>query len=461
MTTLKLDNLPDIVADTIFDFLSPDVLYDLRFLNKALFKQINQLIFSHLCYSIYLDLPYYPCIEYPLCKKHSRYSYIQFSFYKKYRNNIQYLRLTSFQLKYLSLCPNIVILNIDYTKLTNIDTLDKLIPHKLPYIKNIILATEYNYKSILLKHINLLHQAKKVTVTIKGLLELDFLVSLLDPEKLTTLEIKCNAVNLTALGKLKVLFVQLKKLIVISSRFSIHSNFNDTSNFHSLEILRVTGIPVKKVPLRYLGDISKIKHVFIDIDDFIYQDTIKSTHPTIQSFGFTSSMSNIKSLFNVLCLREICISGTIAFESTFRAILCLRNLQVLTIHDLNLINHKFNSYYYIADDKKDLKVKDLRALFENIQNFIHSNSIRKVTFNQCYIPSNTLSIILFFLNGIRVVKFLDGKWNPGENVLFSVYYKKEPFIIQIDRKSINNSSSKYNTLLSYFSHVNIILDILE
>ncbi|KAI9290787.1 hypothetical protein K502DRAFT_326561, partial [Neoconidiobolus thromboides FSU 785] len=97
---LKLDTSSDIVIDTIFSFLPSDQLFDLRFLNKALFKQINLLIFNHLCYSVY--------------SSSSTYSYVQHSFYEYRSNNVQYLKIKSDQLSFLVLCLDIVILDIEH-----------------------------------------------------------------------------------------------------------------------------------------------------------------------------------------------------------------------------------------------------------------------------------------------------------------------------------------------------------
>ncbi|KAI9290793.1 hypothetical protein K502DRAFT_368948 [Neoconidiobolus thromboides FSU 785] len=106
-----------------------------------------------------------------------------------------------------------------------------------------ILTITINQQSILFKHIALLSRVKKLTVSVNDPVDLDHFVNLLDPYKLKVLKIKCISTNLNGLGKLKELFEELKKLIVISEAFSIPSTLNNNSNFQSLETLKIEGNP--------------------------------------------------------------------------------------------------------------------------------------------------------------------------------------------------------------------------
>ncbi|KAI9290969.1 hypothetical protein K502DRAFT_358717 [Neoconidiobolus thromboides FSU 785] len=288
--SIQFDHLPIVLLEDIFKLLDPTELFDLRFLNKYLFNIANNTIKYNLSYSIY----YY--------NVSNQYRIYQQNFIEQNGAMMRHLYLYDDNLELLNNCPNITSLEIDgYIEDQDGESIDH-------YIEFSIKVNLTKLKMIVIRHSNVIGNLKLFNnylnqievielMEITRFNELDIyiedIIRYFNPNKLKSLTLDFNNLNVSGLDTIKTKFLSLKILNLAHCDFTDTSiNLNSNVNFASYLKLKIQGHFWDDFDIKAFGNLNYLKQMELkDLSNFLF-DMSNSTSLIEKDHLFISGWSS-------------------------------------------------------------------------------------------------------------------------------------------------------------------------
>ncbi|KAI9294643.1 hypothetical protein K502DRAFT_361157 [Neoconidiobolus thromboides FSU 785] len=257
--SIQFDHLPIVLLEDIFKLLGPTELFDLRFLNKYLFNIANNTIKYNLSYSVC----YYGSDQYRIYQQ---------NFIEQNGTMMKHIYLSNNNLELLNSCPNITSLqiigqgddfgydegidqHIGFSIKKNLTKLKKLVIYNNNIIGYLKLFSSYlnQIETIELREINEEHVF---------VISINNIVKHLIPNKLKSLTLDIEELNLDGLDIIKTKFVNLKELNLINCDFTSRSiNLNSNVNFASHLKLNIEGYFHDDFNIKLLGNLNCLRQI--------------------------------------------------------------------------------------------------------------------------------------------------------------------------------------------------------
>ncbi|KAI9294104.1 hypothetical protein K502DRAFT_366140 [Neoconidiobolus thromboides FSU 785] len=401
--SLTFEFLSEILLEEIFKYVSPIELFNLQFLNKYLFKVVNNVIKFNLTYSIYNGYKFKEYYEY------------QNKFIKENGGLMKHVSIEGRTIECLKDFLNVT--SIEYTQLYNNENNDQnnnKLKMQLPGLKKLVIHSS-NYAQTLMFFKDYLKQLEVVQINSHNF-TIEDIITNLNPAKLGSLVLNANgsSLYLQGLDIIKTKFNKLKKLQLKADKYIYSSENNPKINFTSSLELKIEGKFNRdfSLDIQYFGNLQNLKSVmllhrygefFNRINKRVNIKSLKICNKVILGY-FDSRHSIDYDFLRLPNLKQIYVSSL--DNELLKSIFFLSNIKTIQVHVFHTFGFYREMFYNISDANSKNLYTEKRGLIQcpfvkEIEvNIFASSYVNFLLFLSLFPNLEILKITDFYLMGI-------------------------------------------------------------